>query len=179
MAGPKRETFSQRANCYAYAVKVANPTGVGTPIPGGVTVEAGDTWQDYGNNLIVGVLTDGGNKVNRLPGGPTPVPRASEDHYLIALLASDTGFHFLRRERKKFLGSPRWKWKNGCLDTEVWLNAYDNNAGTWKTITDASFGQFVGNLGGFTCGGGYGNMHFVCFFEVQRDGFKANRVKCG
>ncbi|HEX5126577.1 MAG TPA: hypothetical protein VFW00_07540, partial [Rhodocyclaceae bacterium] len=56
-----KRTFSDRANCYAFAVKCKYPGGKGTAKPGGAT-STGDV-NTYFNALKQGVLTDGGNKV--------------------------------------------------------------------------------------------------------------------
>lgn len=170
------EFFSKVANCYAYAVKCAEPvnakTGLARP---GLHKYSGDADREH-QNFTAGVLADGGPKVNALGGRisvpafvPANVPQPRADWYLIGLLVKANGFHFMRRQRKSAFGTPFWKWKqgNGGL---VERNAYDPVAGDYVRITDALLGPLI--QGTYrTEMPGYKDWVWLQFFEVQKSGF--------
>lgn len=170
--------FSNTANCYGYAVKCAAPGGSGgQAVPGGE--KPGSDVSDYGRRLRDGVLSDGGAKVNLLgestvqtiTAATIPVPRA--DWYLIALLVKADGFHFVRRQLKKFSGSPHWKWKQGNGGV-VETNAYDTAAKDWIRVTNDRFPDLVnGTLR--TDMPGYNGWGKIYFFEVHKDGFDVTK----
>jgi hypothetical protein len=170
--------FSDHANCYAYAMKCQDPINHhigGMAKPNG-EVYTGDL-DNYCNRLQAGVLADGGANVNLLRGpldvvgfisGNIPAPRA--DWYLVAMLVNNVGFHFVRRQRRRFLRAPFWKWKQGNGGV-IERNARLKNRDQWVRITNARFPDLItGQL--ITNGPGYAGWLKLYFFEVHYDGFQ-------
>jgi hypothetical protein len=168
-----KEFFSNNANCYAYSVKCANPTNVppGMALPGLVTKKSGQSTGDYGEALAAGVLADGGAKVRRLGGTLDAIPAASDGFYLIALLVRSDGFHFIRRQQKRWKGDPIWKWKCGNHGL-VYRNVYDTTTTGWVTITNANVASLVRE--GSRYMSEFQGFEFLCFFEVAVSGFQVS-----
>lgn len=114
-------------NCYAYAMKCKNPAGNGMA-PGiaagkGATLEGiGRDLVQYTHRLFDGIqrdaAADGNKTVSFFPQGvetsadrpdPIQMPRVVPDgQYLVAMLVTAGGFHFMRRDSKTRL----WSHKN-------------------------------------------------------------------
>jgi len=180
MSGADKQYFSDIANCYGYAVKCASPVNAlegGQAKPGGVTPL--DSKLRYYNTLKDGVIRDGGSKVkflsdydvSSLSAANVPSVNSSE-YYLIAMLVKADGFHFVRRQRKRAMGTPFWKWKQGN-GGKVERNAYDLNGKSWVRVTDTRFPDLVkGAL--LTDAPGYDGWDRIYFFQVKTEGFKVN-----
>jgi len=172
MAGDTR-FFSTTANCYAFAVKRKTTRyGIQTATPNGVNVAEGQTTEQYYEALKNGVLADGGQKVKFLRQfsvqavTSADIPTARTDWYLIAMLVNKFGFHFLRRQRKKAIGTPFWKWKEGNTGSEE-RDAYEMSSKKYIRVTDERFPELVkGTLVGLR-----GSYDKLFFFEVDQSGF--------
>jgi hypothetical protein len=172
MAGDTR-FFSITANCYAFAVKrQTTKYGIKTATPNGVNVADGQTTEQYYEALKNGVLADGGQKVKFLSQfsvqavTSADIPTARTDWYLIAMLVNKFGFHFLRRQRKKAIGTPFWKWKEGNTGLEE-RDAYEMSSKKYIRVTDERFPELVkGTLVGLR-----GSYDKLFFFEVDQSGF--------
>lgn len=175
MADRDARFFSDIANCYAFAVKCSSPEGVGQARPGGAKT-AGDL-QTYAEALKDGVLSDGGNKVKFIGSysiqNVPNIPEASADWYLIAMLVNKNGFHFVRRQRKKFSGQPFWKWKEGNKGMEE-RNAFDVAAKSYIRITDAQLPSLL--KGGYVTDVAGWKFDTLYFFEVHKDGFTVSNT---
>ncbi|MCB1917043.1 MAG: hypothetical protein KDG52_15170 [Rhodocyclaceae bacterium] len=176
MAGKDTEFFSNRANCYGYAAKCADPLngeGGGQARPGGATPQSNAA--AYLAALQQGVLADAGTRARQigqfsvaaLSSDQIPVPAAG--WYLVAMLTHDTGFHFVRRQLSRFAGDPFWKWKQGNPGM-VERNAFEPDAKRYVRVTNANFPKLIRG-GMVTEAPGYTGWQTVTFFEVHPAGF--------
>lgn len=116
---------SRFANCYAYAVGDKTPEftpGKATAKPGGSKGQAanpGEDPQEYTAALLTGAELDGLIPIRKAlgdvaqyapPNNPPPSnpPGDYKDHRLVALINSNTGFHWYRRNPNNI-----WTWKDG------------------------------------------------------------------
>jgi hypothetical protein len=113
-------------NCYSYAMKCKNPVGNAmTPGMAAGAVAAPDTDKvdliAYGHRLFAGIeadaAADGGKQVTFYPVGvetsrvrphPGTMPQVQHGEYLVAMLVTARGFHFMRRDTATGL----WSHKN-------------------------------------------------------------------
>ena len=155
------------ANCYAYACdcpqpNVGNPPGR-TAVPG---IQANQPPVNNGNvaQLIAGVLADGGGQVHQCVGTPANIPVCPRGSYLIAMLTSGVGFHFIRRDEL----TNRWSWKDANLGT-VKYNLLDMPNQRYVYVNDGNLNDLlVTNPNNYMWM--YNNMTFQAFFSVPNGG---------
>lgn len=153
------------ANCYAYAANCDAPArgNLGGAVPGGATgnpVLAGVA--NYAQALVAGAVADG---FVALDGAPAVPPATSPGHYLVALIASQMGFHWLRRD--SFTG--RWSWKDGNAQT-VKYNILNVAEERFVYINNDNLDDLlIVNRAGYAPWA-YANMAFVSFFEAPAPG---------
>jgi len=167
MGAQEEYNWGTNANCYAFACNSANPA-VGNPprqavpgvIGGAPTINNGNVGQ-----LTAGVLADGGPLVQALAGNPLAIPNPPANTYLIAMLTSANGFHFIRCDEY----TKRWSWKDANPGT-VKLNVlhlpsdryiYVNNSNL-NNILVTNQNDYMWPYNGFT---------FQSFFAVTNNGF--------
>jgi hypothetical protein len=159
--------WGANANCYAYACNCPNPVVGNPPRQARPGVAAGAPVQNNGNvqQLIAGVLADGGLLVQQLNGQPNALPQVPVNSYLVAMLTSAGGFHFMRRDET----TGRWSWKDanhGSVKLNVLHFPSDRyvyiNGGNLNDILVANPGQYVW---------AYNQMTFQAFFAVVNGGF--------
>jgi hypothetical protein len=173
MTAKDERFFSKTANCYGFAVKRKTTSyGDGTAVPGGV--RTGEKAGAYIAALKEGILKDGGSKIAfrgqfAAKGlAASNIPSAGANRYLIALLTKGgDGFHFLRRQQKKAIGEPFWKWKEGNEGLEE-RNAVELPKGNHVRVTDARFPALVDSTLWGLRSSPYDQ---VLFFEVDVSGF--------
>lgn len=148
-------------NCYAYAMKCHIPGGVGNnSCPGRL---AGHLTQ---GDFVSGVMADAQHQDQdvRIEGtAPDCVPgKTAPGRYLVALLANQHGFHFLRRDESTGL----WTHKNGAIG-EVESFIYDWAAEKPTSITDTVMGHIAMNPRLIGC-----SMQFVAYLSVPNTGIQ-------
>ena len=179
MAGYVTEKYDSNANCYGYATQVSN---CGAAVPGGVNRKEGENLDDYFQRLIDGVLKDGEDRVTESTHSLDKIPVPKANNYLMLMLVGETGFHFLRREenRPSVLKRRRWSWKNGCGENYSYWNVCKTN-GEYTTITNSNLKSAIQNPRLYVWGNSLGGTPpinaKVCFFVVQSQGFRPERVK--
>lgn len=151
------------ANCYAYACDCANPA-VGVPPrqarPG---VAGGAAPLNNGNvvQLTAGLVADGAVAV---AGNPGAIPAAPANHYLIAMLTSGVGFHFIRHDPV----TDRWSWKDANHGS-VKLNVMDIPGNRFVYVNSGNLNDIlVTNRGNYAWA--YIGMNFQSFFAVPNAG---------
>jgi hypothetical protein len=153
--------WGTNANCDAYAANCSAPArgNLGGAVPGGATghpVLAGAP--NYVQALVAGAVADG--FVQRA-GAPAAPPAPAANHYLVALIASQMGFHWLRRDSV----TDRWSWKDGNAQTvkynilnvgrDLFVYIKNTNQDDLLTVNRAGYAPWA-----------YSNMAFVSFFEA-------------
>lgn len=157
--------WGNNANCYAYAGNCPNPArgNQGGAVPGGATgnpVLPGVP--NYAQALALGAVADGFVQLAGAPAHPLP-PRPG--HYLVALIASLIGFHWLRRDST----TGRWSWKDGNGQT-VKYSILDVGQDRFVYITNTNLDDLLTvNRAGYAPWA-YANMVFVSFFEAPNAG---------
>ncbi|WP_425257708.1 hypothetical protein ACPOLB_19590 [Rubrivivax sp. RP6-9] len=126
-----RSLWGSKHNCYAYAMKCQEPTGLGQISWTGCYAE-----KAIGTDYVQGVVEDGlasGKQVLVLPQLlPSPVPpRQNDGTYLVAMVSNRMGFHFMRRRESTGL----WSHKNGGA-SPVDTCFYDTDLHKPVAITD-------------------------------------------
>lgn len=167
MGAQEEYDWGARANCYAFACNSQNPN-VGNPArtarPG---VQGGAGAADNGNvlQLTAGVLADGGPLVQVIAGNPAAIPNPPANSYLIAMLCSATGFHFIRRDEV----TRRWSWKDANHGS-VKLNVLHMPSDRYVYVNDGNlYDILVANRGSYMWM--YNQMTFQGFFAVVNNGF--------
>ncbi|WP_176086540.1 hypothetical protein [Martelella sp. HB161492] len=154
--------WNSNHNCYAYAMKCISPRGYGCNArPGkfaGQPVATG--------NFAAGVVNDGAAQnihieIVRFGGSPMPVPpRFTDGTYLVALLANNVGYHFLRRNEASGL----WFHKNGAsASPESWF--VDFNTQRTHQLTDDVAGNLLQQPALLGCA-----MRFQAYLKVPDQG---------
>ncbi|WP_368565963.1 hypothetical protein [Pseudoxanthomonas sp. UTMC 1351] len=148
-------------NCYAYAMKCHAPGGVGNnSCPGRLAgrLTKGD--------FVSGVMADARHQdLDVRIDGTTPdcVPsETAPGRYLVALLANQHGFHFLRRDESTGL----WSHKNGAIG-KVESFLYDWAAEKPTAITDTVMGHIAMNPRMIGC-----SMQFTAYLSVPNAGMQ-------
>lgn len=161
--------WGNSANCYAYAADCQNPANahMGGAVPG-AQAAAGGAVLPAGN--AARVLLDGGAAVTQVGVNVNAIPVVAANHYLICLLESAAGFHFMRRD--SFTG--RWSWKDGNAGT-VKYNVYHQPTDRYVYISDGNFADLVANNPGNYAPWAYAAMNFTAFFQVPNGGFLVRR----
>ncbi len=119
-ASEVHENWGVDANCYAYAMNDQKPANaIGGAIPGGASgnVASLSATGDYRHRLVSGAIEDG---LVHAEGSPECPPDDVSGTYLVALIASEVGFHWLRRDSSL----KRWSWKDGNSG-QVRLNIFN------------------------------------------------------
>jgi hypothetical protein len=156
--------WNSNHNCYAYAMKCQSPRGLGCNArPGkfaGKPVGKG--------NFAAGVVSDGAAQdvhieIVRFEGVPTPVPPLFTDGaYLVALLANNVGYHFLRRNEASGL----WFHKNGASDSSrSWFVDFDTQE--VRQLTNGLVGNLLQRPALLGCA-----MHFQAYLKVPHRGIQ-------
>lgn len=134
-----RSVWGADHNCYAYAMSCVAPHGMGrNSWPG--------KFADIKNqgNFAKGVVDDGAAqgvniRILRQGGLPTPVPSPlGGGEYLVAMVANNMGYHFMRRNDVTCL----WSHKNGAA-SPVETHFYDAASEQPLAITDAVVGRIL------------------------------------
>ena len=159
--------WGANANCYSYAADCPNPVVSpthGTAVPGGAS---GQRPANNGNvaQLHAGILADGGAAVAAIAGNPAAIPAPPANSYLIAMLTSATGFHFIRRDEY----TKRWSWKDANHGS-VKLNVMHFPSDRYVYVNDSNLNDIlVANRGNYVWA--YNLMTFQGFYTVTNGGF--------
>ena len=177
-AWPRPEAgWNNNHNCYAYAMKCRNPTGMGNNSrPGryaGNGVGYGDaapnaaTWkQDMVDQIRADAVANGVTIQATMPASPIPVPALVADgRYLAALIGFQMGYHFLRRDE----GSRRWSHKNGSA-ADVETSAFHNIKGRCFVLDDQTVGEMLSRPADWE--GVTVQMQFIAYLSVPQDGIQ-------
>ncbi len=159
--------WGAHANCYAFAADCAQPNVGAPPRTARPGVATGAAPANNGDvpGLIAGVLADGGAAVQTLMGTPAMIPVVPPNSYLVAMLTSAGGFHFMRRDEF----TKRWSWKDANHGS-VKLNVMHFPTAHYVYINDANLADIlVNNRGNYVWA--YNNMVFQQFFAMQNNGF--------
>jgi hypothetical protein len=157
--------WGTHANCYAYAAGWDTPArgNIGGAVPGGASggpVLGGAP--GYHQALVAAAVNDG---LTAAAGAPANPPADLAGHYLVALIATATGFHWLRRDRL----TRRWSWKNGNAGA-VLFNVLHVAQDRYVYITDTNLDDLLTvNRNGYMPWT-YSNTQFVSFFHVPNAG---------
>src|SRR5262249_3576389 len=114
--------WTNNHNCYAFAMNCGNPQGAGyNSRPGKYANQPAA----YRNQFTLRLASGGTGQGAAVPGGrqgglPTPVPPPAAAGFLVAMVANDMGYHFLRRVEATGL----WMHKNGA-NSDVENHFYD------------------------------------------------------
>lgn len=157
-------SWGENANCYAYAVSCLTPqNGIGGAVPGAASGAAAQNSANgnYRQELAEAAARDGLILADGVPDDP---PTDIRNHYLVALIANDMGFHWLRRDPTTL----RWSWKDGNAGP-VQLNVFSVARSRYVHIENRDLNDLLGNPMGFAPWV-YGSMRFVAFFHVPMDG---------
>lgn len=157
----EQEPWGTMANCYAYAANCSNPArgANGGAVPGGATGHAVlPGVANYAQLLVAAAVADG--FVQRA-GAPAVPPAPAANRYLVALIANQNGFHWLRRDSV----TDRWSWKDGNGDT-VKYNILHVAQNRFVYIKNDNLDDLlIVNRAGYNPWP-YSNMTFVSFFEA-------------
>lgn len=169
LGAQEQHNWGANANCYAYACDCPNPAVGNPPRQARPGVAGGVPAQNNGNvqQLIAGVLADGGLLVQQLNAGQgvLPLPLVPANSYLVAMLTSAVGFHFMRRDEY----TKRWSWKDANHGS-VKLNVLRFSTNHYVYINDANLNDIlVANRGDYVWA--YNQMTFQAFFAVVDGGF--------
>jgi hypothetical protein len=157
--------WTNNHNCYAFAMKCSNPHGAGLHSrPGKYADRPASRRDGFVQGVVDDGLASGGSVVNVLRQGglPTPVPGRLAGSYLVALVASTYGYHFLRRDEVTGL----WMHKNGA-PSPVENCFYDNTTEQPVAITDAVVANLLLNPARMGC-----TMTFEAYFSVPTAGIQ-------
>lgn len=172
-SGGESDHWGDHANCYAYAAKCDNPTFIGGKpsgaIPGlakGKGAKSNGNLADYVKALTAGVEADGGSFAGD---DASEIPEPTEGKYLIAGLANQYGFHFVRRDP----ASREWSWVDGN-HSPVKNQLIDVKSEKPVKATEALMKQvFAGNATGKLTWF-YSGMSFYGYFWIPAAGLKVS-----
>ncbi|WP_320041718.1 hypothetical protein [uncultured Desulfobacter sp.] len=161
------EKNTQLVNCYAYAMNCMLPVVQGNNSwPGRFAGEPAKTPARIGYDFADGVIADAkkqGKKVIALRRGgqPGPVPIVCPDgKYLVAMVSTPYGYHFLRRNESTGL----WSHKNGAWN-EVETYFYDRELEQPMPITNDVVLKLLKNPRLMEC-----DMSFDSYLAVPPEG---------
>jgi hypothetical protein len=169
------ENWGTNANCYAYAFNCLAPArgAIGGAVPGGLIGNPANGGPNHAQDCVARALADGNGAVVQAIGNPTNPPVSNANTYLVALIAHQTGFHWLRRDTLL----DRWSWKDGNTGSVKYnilhipqnryvyiksRNLVDDLAGNLADLLVVNRGDY----GPWA----YANMQFVSFFHVNNGG---------
>src|SRR4051812_31537155 len=89
--------WGTHANCYAYAYNCQAPArgAIGGAVPGGLSGNPAALGVNHAQDCVAGALADGGAHVALAGGNPAHPPASNANTYLVALIAHQSGFHWL------------------------------------------------------------------------------------
>ncbi len=158
--------WSHDSNCYGYACKCQH-AGVGTAVPGAAAGNPAlpNAGANYHQALIAGAIADGAAQV----AGTTAAPPAdTPGHYVVALLANNIGFHWMRRDGHL----NRWSWKDGNGGT-IKYNLLHTNLNRYVYIKNESLVDLLDNNNpSHYAPWAYSNMTFVSYFRIPDAGIE-------
>ena len=149
-------------NCYAYAMKCHQPQGYGANArPGKLAGQPVGTGDFAAGVLADAIAQEVPVEIIQLGGSPVPVPpRFTDGTYLVALLANDVGYHFLRRNEASGL----WFHKNGASSpAESWH--IDRHTRDIHQLTDDTIGSLLQQPALLGC-----DMRFQAYLKVPDSG---------
>ncbi|MCI0639051.1 MAG: hypothetical protein L0Y72_20640 [Gemmataceae bacterium] len=158
-----RTGWSGDHNCYAYTMNCLTPDGNGCNSWPGKYAD-----NPSAGNWVQGVVDDGAAQgvtiqIERQGGLPTPVPApAGGGRFLAALVSSNKGFHFMRRNDATGL----WTHKNGA-GSKVETYFYDSAIDEPLAITDKVVARILAQPTLIGC-----SMTFEAFLRVPLPGIK-------
>lgn len=158
-----RPFWGSNHNCYAYAMLCKKPELLGqNSRPGKHAGRTASLQADFVQGVIEDARFDGKDVLIPVNGADKiPAPIVNDGNYLVAMISSKMGYHFLRRRESTGL----WGHKpNGMSDVETYF--YDFKEEKPVAMTDALMSKLLTNplLLGF------GNMKFHSFFRVPKSG---------